>query len=130
MVQPKSVAGLASALIHTGTTSTDAKLLGVSGLVVCCKHIPYFDYNSALISVLVEQWCSETHTFHLPYGKCTVMLQDVAFQLGLRVDGEPVNGCTSNWETHLNHDIWSFYKELLGVVPEESDMQGCTIKLT
>ena len=57
-------------------------------------------------------------------------LQNVAFQLGLRVDGEPISGCTYNWETHLNRDIWSFCRKLLGMVLEESDMQGCTIKLT
>ncbi|MBA0849812.1 hypothetical protein Goshw_021003 [Gossypium schwendimanii] len=27
------------------------------------------------------------HTFHLPYGECTITLEDVKLQLGLSVDG-------------------------------------------
>ena len=84
-------------------------------------NILYFDYDSALISALVEQWCPEMHTFHLSFGECTSTLQDIAFQLGLYIDGEPVSGCTSNWETYLNRDLWSFCKELLGAVPNKSD---------
>ena len=58
-------------------------------------------------------------------------LQDVIFQLGLHVDGDQVSGCTSNWETHMNRDIQSFCRELLGVLPmpEEIDMQRYNIKL-
>ncbi|MED6179288.1 Serine/threonine-protein phosphatase 7 long form, partial [Stylosanthes scabra] len=37
------------------------------------------------------------HSFHMPWGECTVTLQDVAYQLGLPVDGEPVNGCLSEF---------------------------------
>ena len=58
--------------------------------------IPYFECDNALISALVERQRSEIHVFHLSYGECTVTLQDVAFQLGLCVDGEPVSRCTSN----------------------------------
>ena len=57
-------------------------------------------------------------------------LQDVALQLGLYIDGELVSGCTSKWETYMNHDIWSFCRELLGVIPEEPNLQQSTVKLT
>ncbi|RYR41926.1 hypothetical protein Ahy_A08g038361 [Arachis hypogaea] len=54
--------------------------------------IKHFEYDNPLISAFVERWRPETHTFHLPWGECTVTLEDVAMQLGLPVDGQPVSG--------------------------------------
>ena len=68
-------------------------------------NIPYFKYDSELISALVEQWRPATHTFYLSYEECTMILLDVTFQLGLCVDGKPANRCTYNCETILNRDI-------------------------
>ncbi|KAL4349839.1 hypothetical protein AHAS_Ahas10G0082100 [Arachis hypogaea] len=53
----------------------------------------WFWLDEPLVSAFVERWRPETHTFHMPFGECTVTLQDVAFQLGLPVDGETVSGC-------------------------------------
>ncbi|MFQ6661193.1 hypothetical protein Gotur_029428 [Gossypium turneri] len=53
------------------------------------------DLRYDLLSALVERWCPETHTFHLPCGECTVTLEDVAMQLGLPIDGSPVTGVSS-----------------------------------
>ena len=50
--------------------------------------------DDALVSALVERWRLESHTFHLPVGECTITLEDVALQLGLRIDGRPVTGPT------------------------------------
>ncbi|RYQ84854.1 hypothetical protein Ahy_B10g104351 [Arachis hypogaea] len=44
--------------------------------------------HSALLSALVERWRPETHTFHLPVGEVTVMLEDVSYILGLPINGE------------------------------------------
>ncbi|XP_052482491.1 serine/threonine-protein phosphatase 7 long form homolog [Gossypium raimondii] len=53
------------------------------------------DLRFDLLSALVERWRPETHTFHFPCGECTVTLEDVAVQLGLSVDGNPVTGLSS-----------------------------------
>ncbi|KAK5835705.1 hypothetical protein PVK06_011403 [Gossypium arboreum] len=51
-----------------------------------------FDLRPNLLSALVERWCTETHTFMMPCRECTITLEDVAMQLGLRVDGAVVTG--------------------------------------
>ncbi|MBA0766735.1 hypothetical protein Gotri_015752 [Gossypium trilobum] len=48
--------------------------------------------DSPLISALVERWTPEAHTFHIPYGKCTITLEDVSLQHYLPVNGEVITG--------------------------------------
>ncbi|RYR60787.1 hypothetical protein Ahy_A04g017848 [Arachis hypogaea] len=54
-----------------------------------------FEHDGSLVSALIERWRPESHTFHLPCGEMTITLQDVAYQLGLRIDGDHVSGCIS-----------------------------------
>ncbi|KAK5833626.1 hypothetical protein PVK06_017478 [Gossypium arboreum] len=54
-----------------------------------------FDLQYDLISALVEHWRTETNTFHLPCGECTVTLEDVALQLGLPIYGSAVTGVST-----------------------------------
>ncbi|RYR12525.1 hypothetical protein Ahy_B04g070040 isoform E [Arachis hypogaea] len=57
----------------------------------------WFWIDEPLLSAFVERWRPETHTFHMPFGECTITLQDVAYQLGLPIDGEAVSGCLTDF---------------------------------
>jgi len=66
------------------------------GEIVKLRHLKV---DHALVTLLVERWKSETHTFHFPTGKCAITLQDISLQLGLNVDGPPIVGPTMfDWE--------------------------------
>ncbi|XP_057740364.1 protein MAIN-LIKE 2-like [Arachis stenosperma] len=52
----------------------------------------WFQLDEPLVSAFVERWRPETHIFHMPFGECTITLQDVAYQLGLPVDKRYVSG--------------------------------------
>ncbi|RYR65148.1 hypothetical protein Ahy_A03g011127 [Arachis hypogaea] len=56
-----------------------------------------FEHDWSLALALIERWRSESHTFHLPYREMTITLQNVAYQLGLRIDSDPVSGCIGGW---------------------------------
>ncbi|KAL4321327.1 hypothetical protein AHAS_Ahas14G0099400 [Arachis hypogaea] len=59
-----------------------------------------FEHDWSLASALIKRWRPESYTFHLPCGEMTITLQDVAYQLGLRIDGDPISGCIGGWEQH------------------------------
>ncbi|KAE8697240.1 Syntaxin of plants 71 [Hibiscus syriacus] len=64
-----------------------------------------------LISILVERWRPETHTFQLPCGECTITLEDVSMHLGLPVDRDVISG--------MAHGSWTaLCRDYLGRVPE------------
>ncbi|RYR21026.1 hypothetical protein Ahy_B03g066266 isoform B [Arachis hypogaea] len=37
----------------------------------------------------------------MPFGECTITLQDVAYQLGLPVDGHYVSGCLTDFHVYI-----------------------------
>ncbi|XP_017624864.1 serine/threonine-protein phosphatase 7 long form homolog [Gossypium arboreum] len=65
-----------------------------------------------LISTFVERWRPETHTFHIPCGKCTITLEDVQLQLGLSVDGSVLTGSAQSV------DWGAICYDLLGAIPD------------
>ncbi|XP_068485023.1 protein MAIN-LIKE 2-like [Phaseolus vulgaris] len=81
------------------------------------------DINYHLITVLIERWRTKTYTFHFPLGESTITLQDVALQLGVPIDGEPVTGFTSR-------DMVQACQYLLGSIPPSNVIKGNTIKLS
>ncbi|KAF1877182.1 hypothetical protein Lal_00015844 [Lupinus albus] len=46
------------------------------------------EINNHLLTIMVERWRPEIHTFHFPNGECTITLEDVAYQLGLPMMGK------------------------------------------
>ncbi|XP_021731891.1 protein MAIN-LIKE 1-like [Chenopodium quinoa] len=70
------------------------ELIDSSGL----SHLPGIMFRRLdwpLISAFVERWQPDTNTFHMPFGEITVMLHDVYYILGLRVDGSMVSATPS-----------------------------------
>ncbi|RYR45515.1 hypothetical protein Ahy_A07g031349 [Arachis hypogaea] len=39
----------------------------------------WFWLDEPMVSAFIERWRPKTYTFHIPFGECTVTLQDVAF---------------------------------------------------
>ena len=68
---------------------------GLDGLL----RVLDIDLNHALITMLVERWQPEMHSFHLPHGEMTIILQDMEVIMGVPVDGLLVVGFThmDNW---------------------------------
>ncbi|RYR42430.1 hypothetical protein Ahy_A08g038916 [Arachis hypogaea] len=61
----------------------------------------------------------------MPFGECTITLQDVAYQLGLPVDGHYVSGCLTDFHVYIQggRSAWQWFQELFGVLPPPSQIQ-------
>ncbi|KAL1558595.1 serine/threonine-protein phosphatase 7 long form [Salvia divinorum] len=88
---------------------------GFKGILLCGKAM---DVDHTLITLLIERWRPETHTFHLPVGEATVTLEDVQVLWGLRTDGSPFTG-NDFYELGWNN----LCAELLGFFLEQSEMK-------
>ncbi|RYR63420.1 hypothetical protein Ahy_A04g021221 [Arachis hypogaea] len=87
------------------------------------KELVLTEHDCAYCRAFVERWRPEMHTFHMSFGECTVTLQDVAFQLGLPVDGEAkfING---------GRPAWEWFQDLFGELPPPNKVKQMTIHFT
>ncbi|QHO22709.1 uncharacterized protein DS421_12g357470 [Arachis hypogaea] len=92
----------------------------------------WFRLDESLVSAFVERWHPETHTFYMPFGECTITLQDVAYQLGLPVDGRYVSGCLTDFHVYIEggRPAWQWFHELLGVLPPANQIQKFAVNCT
>ncbi|RYR12527.1 hypothetical protein Ahy_B04g070040 isoform F [Arachis hypogaea] len=92
----------------------------------------WFWIDEPLLSAFVERWRPETHTFHMPFGECTITLQDVAYQLGLPIDGEAVSGCLTDFENLMENGrpAWEWFRELFSELPPPNKVKQMTVHFT
>ncbi|XP_021731341.1 protein MAIN-LIKE 1-like [Chenopodium quinoa] len=93
-------------------TQEHLELIDGSGL----SHLPgimFRRFNWLLIYAFVERWQPDTNTFHMPFGKITIMLHNVYHILGLRVDGSMVS------ITPSTDVIWDAYQVTLDMTAGE-----------
>ena len=64
----------------------------------------------------------ETHMFHVPVKEMTIMLQNIAIILGLRIDGPSVTGTCV-------FDVAELWRQLLGVTPLADALKRSAISI-
>ncbi|KAL4333527.1 hypothetical protein GQ457_07G014950 [Hibiscus cannabinus] len=77
----------------------------------------------ALIVSLIERWRPKTHTFHFPFGECTITLEDVVVQLGVPINGRVLVG-------HNKYNVYQLCMEYLGKIPPNSCVDGLRVRIS
>jgi hypothetical protein len=80
--------------------------------------------DAATLTVLVDQWRPEIHTFHLLSGKIMVMVLDITMILGLPIDSTPVCGMVSfaGWRDSVGKAIGLRPPDILGDQKDKKTM--------
>ncbi|XP_072088219.1 protein MAIN-LIKE 1-like [Arachis hypogaea] len=70
--------------------------------------------------------------FHMSFGECAITLQDVAYQLGLPIDGHYVSSCLTDFQTYIEsgRPAWMWFEELLGALPPANQIQKFAVQET
>ena len=50
------------------------------------------DMDGPLLTPFIDRWHPKTHSFHLTSREMSVLMQDIGYILGLRLDGPTVTG--------------------------------------
>ncbi|XP_025628842.1 serine/threonine-protein phosphatase 7 long form homolog [Arachis hypogaea] len=68
----------------------------------------------------------------MPFGECTITLQDAAYQLRLPVDGRYVSGFLTDFHVYIEGGqlAWQWFHELLGVLPPANQIQKFAVNCT
>ncbi|XP_072084341.1 serine/threonine-protein phosphatase 7 long form homolog [Arachis hypogaea] len=92
----------------------------------------WFWLDEPLVSAFIERWQLETHTFHMPFGECTITLQDVAYLLGLLVNGQAVSGCMTDFHLHIEgaRPAWEWFEDLFSELPPLDKRKLYTVHFT
>ncbi|RYQ95277.1 hypothetical protein Ahy_B08g090352 [Arachis hypogaea] len=78
------------------------------------------------MTALIDRWRSDTQTFYLSVGECTISLDDVAHIYGLSNDGHAVSRRIDNCFAHLvNKCVANF-----GILPDKNDHVSSALKLS
>ncbi|QHO56862.1 uncharacterized protein DS421_3g77360 [Arachis hypogaea] len=67
--------------------------------------------------------------YHLARLNMHITLQDVAYQLGLPIDGEAVSGCLIDFENMMENGrpAWVVFRELFGELPPQNKVKQMTV---
>ncbi|RYR26749.1 hypothetical protein Ahy_B02g061055 [Arachis hypogaea] len=68
----------------------------------------------------------------MSFGECTITFQDVAYNLGLPIDGHYISRCLMDFQRFIEGGrlAWDWFQELLGMLPPTNCIDKFTVKCT